>query len=235
MKNPASDLHHQLTIWYNAHGPTRDRSIGSVRDDRSDNFQKLIGASVLLREIWEVLDEWEEAGSDVEIHRRHFPSWAQMVYSYPHGWTGAITGNAAYPPGAMDTLKMLSLLVDASNHGFIAPAATEKILDFLAAVQESMDSDEAMTAEFRSYIGSLITAIRRALDHEDVIALRDDLWRLWCTVPAAYQRSKTPGAWQHALDWFDEEQLRNTLSNVAGGIGSGLFMSGLAALPGGGS
>ncbi|MFT4086164.1 MAG: hypothetical protein QM658_03265, partial [Gordonia sp. (in: high G+C Gram-positive bacteria)] len=157
-----------------------------------------------LAAIDQILMGMEERGKNVNVYRRYFPAWVNIVFAYPQGWAGQ--GTAAIDN---TTLAHLETLADRLDDYVPAadPAALASVSDYLTAVLRTLADDPSIPDDLRLHV---IRVVRHAQSCVDEYALEGDfnlseaLDSLADVIARAERQSNEPGKWATLVgDWVN--------------------------------
>ena len=218
MLNPARELHVIVSDWRDVLAANDgSQSIMNSRGGEAGPAETM-RAFVLLQAVERHVDQWEANGTDVSVQRRTIDALTVSLLAFPNTWQQATRSDAAYPQWTLDGLEMMAQLIDFAGEGHVTPLVAVKVSEFLALVQEALDGDGSLDPVFREYMESLIGMVADAVEHGDVVQLREDLQHLWFAVFAAEEISEDDGKWRDVARRFGWETFTQTISSVLGGV-----------------
>lgn len=196
MANPAQLLLERFHAW---RGPNNVAAT-NARSLNGANWDEHTQAVLHLKEIEELLRLLESQGRNTRVPREALPSWYQVVFAFPSGWSGG--GTATINQEAINTLEMLAeRLQDVVPT--VEPGGIEQVIGYVDAVRDVLVEDASLPAQLRSHINDVIEHVRWCAENYSIVgdfSLQDALERLSGAIMRGAFSSTDKSKWQKVAE-----------------------------------
>lgn len=196
MANPAQLLHAQFLNWS---GPNNVNA-ASTRGLNGQNWEAHELAVRHLREIDELLRLLESQGRNMRVAREALPTWYQIVFAYPNGWSSQ--GTAVMDPQSLNTLEMLAERLE-DVVPTLDPDGLDRINRYVESVSAVLAEDTSLPAALRAHVADVIAHVRWCVDNYAVVgdfSLQDALERLAGAVVRGAANSTDKSKWKNVVN-----------------------------------
>lgn len=199
MANPAQLLFAQLSAW---HVIDQRRTTAQVRHVHGSNvgWEQMRMAVRHLDAIEELLTQMSQAGRDVSVYHRHFPSWTTAVFAYPNGWNKM--GLCDVNQQMLDHLHTLGDLMEILVPT-LSPTGDGELRSFCARLLNTLDDDPTIPDPLKLHLREVVRHLEWCLDQYAVAGdfeVRKAVERLVAAMAQVAGASENPDRWKTVLN-----------------------------------
>ncbi|GJO59116.1 hypothetical protein NJB1604_53000 [Mycobacterium marinum] len=209
MANPAQLLLNQLRAWNKA-----NQSAQKAREPLNWTAHRI--AVRHLDAIDELLAQLEQAGRNTTVFRRHYPTWCQIVFTYPNGWTAQ--NSAAINQTALEHLENLADRLD-DYVPTLRPGGLDEIQSYAEGILQLLDEDDTLDQLLKLHIGQVVAHLNWCVNNYGAVGdfdLQEAVERLASSILRAWSASGHKDWWRAKADKFVWPFMVNMIAAIPG-------------------